>query len=1382
MKNISKKILLAVLIFSFSTTIFARKSIYVSKSTKQEKSATAGCSPATATIYLDFNNVKALIMNGGDMWWDQSTGNPAYEVPKGSGKMANFLGSIWIGGTDANGQLRLAAIRYRQNGVDYWPGPLITSGPERASITPDVCEAYDKFWVITKAEVAKFRTYITALLSNNTTVLNDPEFQGYQIPQIIYDWPAHGDVSRGYDYHLAPFVDVDGDDYYNPDAGDYPFYDLDNSEPCGTSRELRKPKLYGDKTIWWVYNDKGNIHTETNGAAIGMEIRAQAFAFSTNDELNNMTFGHYELINRSTYTLFNTYFGVNTDADLGSAADDYVGCDVNRGLGYCYNGDDDDDGEVWAYGPQPPAIGIDFFEGPYQDPDGKDNKSNWDTITGNLDCARANLEEGSINGLNFEDGIVDNERWGMRRFVYYINGGPTGQGDPEPAVEYYNYLRGYWTDNTRMTYGGTGHLSSSIETDFLFPDVSDPCGWGTSGNPQPQWSEITDNNPPRDKRFVQSAGPFTLEPGAVNDITEGIVWARASTGGAWASVAEVQRADDKAQKLFENCFKVVDGPDAPELTIIEMNQQLIFHIWNKKGSNNYRNYPEDYSEKDPFIVCPTDNPSCDKFYKFEGYQVFQLKDASCSVSDIGDEDKARLVYQCDIENYDKSGNPIGRLINFEYDEDLGASKPVLKVDGENKGIKHSFVLTEDKFATGDKRLVNYKTYYYVAIAYGYNLFKKYDNTTPEYIDGQSMPYKSSRKGGDGQAIKIYDVVPHLNQPENNGTTLPATYGYGPKITQIEGHGNSYNELDLTQETINEILENDSAEELTYKNGYGPIKVKVIDPLNVPDKDFVLAFDSVQYTSSNGNITKAKWKLYSGNDTVYSNSWITYDNEQLIPEWGLSVEIKQSPYPGNSKKNQNGFINATMTWSDDNNAWLSFIPDQESVTPLNWIRSGTVGGSPGYNDAMQSGKFVDSLEFFEGILQGKWGPYCVCSTDNGSSSPNVKYGTAYYYRHDRIQPKFYRIGSVDIVITSDKSKWTRCPVIEMCEFDTSTNSLTVGLSEGGAWKFGLRRHASVDKSGKVYATTGSGASTNPNDPNYIAEDGMGWFPGYAIDIETGERLNMAFGEDSRFPAENGRDMIWNPTSDMVSDLYQWTGGANGDIYAGGKHYIYVFGHTVVNGLNNLCPMYDGGKWLHDKLENTSGPYDFTKGDVWKNAMWVALPILKQEYANYDTTDPYGFIKSDLEIKLRMANPYCINIKEQAKANPQNNNWPLYKFSTKDIATETNDVSVAKDALEKINVVPNPYYAYNEYELTQLEKKIKFTNLPQTCTINIYNVNGSLIRTFKKDNELTWQDWNLTNESGITIAGGVYIIHIEVPGVGEKVLKWFGALRPIDLNNF
>ena len=53
---------------------------------------------------------------------------------------------------------------------------------------------------------------------------------------------------------------------------------------------------------------------------------------------------------------------------------------------------------------------------------------------------------------------------------------------------------------------------------------------------------------------------------------------------------------------------------------------------------------------------------------------------------------------------------------------------------------------------------------------------------------------------------------------------------------------------------------------------------------------------------------------------------------------------------------------------------------------------------------------------------------------------------------------------------------------------------------------------------------------------------------------------------------------------------------------------------------------------------------------------------------------------------------------------------------------------------------------------------------------------------KTNPETSLDWDLKNQKGIPIASGMYLIHIEAPGLGEKTLKWFGMIRPIDLDTF
>ena len=68
------------------------------------------------------------------------------------------------------------------------------------------------------------------------------------------------------------------------------------------------------------------------------------------------------------------------------------------------------------------------------------------------------------------------------------------------------------------------------------------------------------------------------------------------------------------------------------------------------------------------------------------------------------------------------------------------------------------------------------------------------------------------------------------------------------------------------------------------------------------------------------------------------------------------------------------------------------------------------------------------------------------------------------------------------------------------------------------------------------------------------------------------------------------------------------------------------------------------------------------------------------------------------------------------------------------------------------------------------------------MKIFNLKGVLVREFRKADPLTSVDWDLKNEKNVPIAGGIYIIHVDVPGVGEKVLKWFGVMRPTDLDNF
>ena len=1309
----------------------------------------AGCIPPSHTTSMEFNNVRMLVHTAGNMWQVQNQNRSVYEVPKNSNIMALFTSALWLGGTDVNDQLKLAALRYR-NGADYWTGPLSQGD---ANVDSDVCLEYDQHYITLQDDVRNFVAWFDAGIrdAENGTNEQSEAFPEYEVPRIIKEWPAHGDVSRGQDYYLAPFFDRNEDGNYDYLDGDYPWFDLNREKDCYLDRRV---SLYGDLNYWWVMNDKGNIHTETGAEPIGMEIRGQAFAFATNDEVNNMTFYNYELINRGSLTLFNTYFGFFTDGALGDPYDDYVGCDVTRGLAYYYNGDNFDGDNVgfFGYGNSPPAVGVDFFEGPYQDNDGEDNA--------------IGIGPGeALNGIGYGDGIVDNERFGMRRFLYYsnnTNGADPSQTDPISASDYYNYLRGIWKDGTPFYYGGSGHISDDeanpqIPCDFMFPGDTDPLGWGTGGKPQDIWTEQTAGNVPNDRRFVQSAGPFVLTPGAVNNITVGVVYARAAAGDPFASVETLRRADDKAQALFENCFRIIDAPHAPDLSIQELENELILYISNPINSNNYK---EQYVEFDPFIVA--DDPDADKNYRFQGYQIYQLASDQVSPSDLTDITKARLVAQCDIED------SISRIVNFEFDEVLQASIPIERVLGENKGIRHSFRVTEDQFALGDRKLVNFKRYYYMAVAYAYNNYKPFKQDDPNFLDGQKQAYLQSRKAPVGE-IKAVEATPHLSSPENGGTVISLPYGSSPKITRLDGTGNGGLMVDLTTESEEKILQNGFLEELEYAEGAGPINVKVIDPLNVVPGYFELAF--IDYDTDNTNSADtAKWEIRrfenKGDaepiESISSELTIANDNEQLIPQWGISVQILQRPYEvynesdGKSTEFTTFMLDDAIKFADSSKQWMRFVEDQSGFDVRNWIRSGITSIDSDDNPWVVENGFnnpqcypdedYDQDGEFGGILGGGMAPHALVGYQC-DFQPMVYYRNTPQYPAQAATPSNGRISagiafspSIDIVITADQSKWTKCPVIELGR----DPSLNIGEAKPGA----RRKSSSVKKDG----TPDSGT-------------GMGWFPGYAIDVETGARLYMAFGENSFLANDGGADMIWNPSSEEFSSI--------GNPKLGGMQAFYVFSYKskTINGNSSVHDLgaYDENNHELEQLYTAMEGGDFSAvGKITSALTWIGFPLLQSGQE---------LLSTDVRIKLRINKTY----KDFVVSN-RNDGRPMYGWNMTEYATQTGQDETLAEALKAINIVPNPYYARSEYERSKIDTRAKLTNLPEQCNIRIYSTNGRLVREYRKDSKLTYLDWDLNNHAGIPVASGIYLIHIEVPGIGERILKFFMAAREVDLHGF
>jgi hypothetical protein len=91
------------------------------------------------------------------------------------------------------------------------------------------------------------------------------------------------------------------------------------------------------------------------------------------------------------------------------------------------------------------------------------------------------------------------------------------------------------------------------------------------------------------------------------------------------------------------------------------------------------------------------------------------------------------------------------------------------------------------------------------------------------------------------------------------------------------------------------------------------------------------------------------------------------------------------------------------------------------------------------------------------------------------------------------------------------------------------------------------------------------------------------------------------------------------------------------------------------------------------------------------------------------------------------------------------------------------------LDLVNVFPNPYLGVNRFEENRFNRRVTFSHLPQTATIRIFNLAGILVRKIDKDDASQFVDWDLLNENELPVAGGLYIVNIEMPGLGSKNLK-------------
>ena len=350
---------------------------------------------------------------------------------------------------------------------------------------------------------------------------------GYVMPNGIRYWPANGDTGNGEAQKIADFIDVNGNDIYEPHLGEF-------------------PKIYGDKCLLTVFH-------QSSSDTLGNDLEVHRYLFSydcdTNEVLKNTLFSNVRYINRGG-DIDDLYVGSFTDYDLGYSEDDYIGTHVGLGMIYTYNGDpfDESDGGQIGFHDSIPSMGQIVLSGAKMKDDGIDN------------AVGVGVGE-SINGVGFGDGIEDNEYYTLEASFRFARGLIYSHDDGlMPVAGFYNALQGLAMDGTPQLYGAVGSYAALGQ--------SDPEFYATGGIPHSNdYSEFSVNNSPGDRRVLSGSGPGVLKSGdTLNYLTAHVLSFGIQNDPNGPSVGQLFMDAAKIKSYFANndlgCGKTFDLSNA----------------------------------------------------------------------------------------------------------------------------------------------------------------------------------------------------------------------------------------------------------------------------------------------------------------------------------------------------------------------------------------------------------------------------------------------------------------------------------------------------------------------------------------------------------------------------------------------------------------------------------------------------------------------------------------------------------------------------------------------------------------------------------------------------------------------------------------------------
>ncbi|MDD5540711.1 MAG: hypothetical protein PHG61_08470, partial [Candidatus Marinimicrobia bacterium] len=429
-------------------------------------------------------------------------------------------------------------------------------------------------------------------------------------------------------------------------SGDWSDWPVSQGAPINENGD---PLLLGDMTIYSVWNDLTD-HGDYGSNPLNAEIHQLAWAFDRSDQIGDMIFQKWTIVNKSGKTWDDAYFAIWCDPDLGYIGDDYSGCDTTLELGFCYNADNSDS----RYEIDPPAVGFVFLQGPMTTSEG-DN---------------VYLPDGTV--------FVNKKVLNMSAFRSY-NSDDSPKGEPSNAMHVYNFMQGLWKDGSVITEGDDGTDPNNPPTKFMY-----------SGDPESGTGWLDSN--PADRRFFMSTGPFTMEPWVdsdvdgvaefgepgVQEIVAAVIVARGTSN--LNSVTELKRISGMIRSIYDMNFELSKPPRQPFVTASALPNEIIL-TWDERSEYNEDGSPYKSVDQvaavffgDTMIIDNTIKIVDDSTYNFYGYTVYQYSDAvgsdavevnSLNIGNITDATKySKQRFIRILTNYNSEVGPVGdTLIN-----------------------------------------------------------------------------------------------------------------------------------------------------------------------------------------------------------------------------------------------------------------------------------------------------------------------------------------------------------------------------------------------------------------------------------------------------------------------------------------------------------------------------------------------------------------------------------------------------------------------------------------------------------------------------------------------------------------------------------------------